>query len=206
MLVRAEGLKKAFEMIGDAPCIITVGMTWVHTHRLRPSDGNFQVKTLGSGSSVGLGLALTIPEQKFVVLDGDGAVIMNVNGLVTVGRVRPKNLVHIVFDNKVYEASGAIPTATSFNADLVALAKSLGIEKARRVATVDQFAAEVKTAMTTDGPHFIVVDTAAGDEDHVTSYARHDDIDNKFRFVRYLEALTKRKLREDSIDVKLSIK
>ena len=48
---------------------------------------------------------MALPTRKIAVLDGDGAVIMNVNGLITVGRVRPKNLIHIVFDNKIYESS-----------------------------------------------------------------------------------------------------
>ena len=61
---------------------------------------------------------MALPTRKIAVLDGDGAVIMNVNGLVTVGRVRPKNLIHIVFDNKIYELSGCVPTASAYNLSL----------------------------------------------------------------------------------------
>ena len=63
------------------------------------------------------------------MLDGDGAVVMNVNGLITVGRMQPKNLIHIVFDNKIYESSGSIPTATAYNLDLVAFAKAAGMTR-----------------------------------------------------------------------------
>src|SRR6185437_180725 len=103
-MFRSDALASIVDTIGDAPCFITVGRCWTEWDKLRPSDGNFQLKTLGSGSAVGLGLALALPHRKIVVLDGDGAVTMGVNGLLTVGRMAPDNLVHLVFDNKIYES------------------------------------------------------------------------------------------------------
>jgi sulfopyruvate decarboxylase subunit beta len=203
---RAEALQSVVDIIGDAPCFITVGLTWSEWNKLRGTDGNFHLKTLGSGSSVGLGLASAMPHRKIVVFDGDGAVIMNVNGLITIGRVRPKNLVHIVFDNKIYESSACIPTATAHNADLLALATGAGIVAATRVNAVGTFKAAVSLAMTNDGPHFIVADVEPSGEDANTSYSRIDEVDGKFRFIRYLESIEGRKLREDAIDVKMSIR
>jgi sulfopyruvate decarboxylase subunit beta len=203
---RAEALQSIVDVVGDAPCFITVGLTWSEWNKLRGTDGNFHLKTLGSGSSVGLGLASALPHRKVVVFDGDGAVIMNVNGLITIGRVRPKNLVHIVFDNKIYESSACIPTATAYNADLLALAKGAGIAAATRVNAVGAFKVAVSHAMTNDGPHFIVADVEPSGEDANTSYSRIDEVDGKFRFIRYLESIEGRKLREDAIDVKMSIR
>ena len=98
---RKEALAAVSKLFGETPCFVTVGLAWLDWNQARPSDGNFHLKTLGSGSSAGLGMAMAFPHRKMAVLDGDGAVIMNVNGLITVGRVRPKNLIHIVFDNKI---------------------------------------------------------------------------------------------------------
>src|ERR1700752_1061635 len=156
MFKRNDALVAVKDLFGDTPCFITVGLAWSEWNRARPSDGNFHLKTLGSGSSVGLGLALALPHRKVAVLDRDGAVIMNVNGLITVGRVRPKNLIHIVFDNKIYESSGCIPTASAYNLDIAAFGKAAGIEKAQRVTRLDDFVAAVKLAFATDGPHMIV--------------------------------------------------
>src|SRR6478752_3163061 len=103
---RSECLESVVDLLKDAPCLITVGRAWTEWIAMRPGDGNFQMKTLGSGSSLGLGLALALAQRKIVVLDGDGAVSMNVNGLLTVGRQKPKNLIHLVFDNRMYESSG----------------------------------------------------------------------------------------------------
>ena len=52
---------------------------------------------MGLASSMGLGIALSRPELQVVVLDGDGSVLMNLGGLTTLARYRPRNLVHVVF-------------------------------------------------------------------------------------------------------------
>jgi sulfopyruvate decarboxylase subunit beta len=202
---RNEGLESIRALIDRAPCLVTVGMAWVDWNRIRPGDGNLALKTLGSGSSIGLGLALALPHQKIVVLDGDGAVLMNLNGLVTLGRMRPRNLIQIVFDNKMYECSGSVPTATAHGTNLVAMAKGAGIRNAVSVNTLATFTEAVQLAFATDGPHFIVAEISPSNENVITYPRWLDDSDNRFRFMRYVEVLEGRKLHEDAIDVKLSL-
>jgi thiamine pyrophosphate-dependent acetolactate synthase large subunit-like protein len=203
---RKQALAAVSGLFGDTPCYVTVGLAWLDWNQARPSDGNFHLKTLGSGSSVGLGTAMALPDRKVAVLDGDGAVIMNVNGLITVGRVRPKNLIHIVFDNKIYESSGCIPTASAYHLNIADFGRAAGIPSVRQVEKLDEFVAAVKNAFETDGPHFIVAVVEASGEDANTSYSRLNEVEGKFKFIRYLEKIEKRPLREDSIDVKLSIR
>ncbi len=204
-MLRSECLESVVDLFVDVPCFVTVGRTWTEWHDLRPGDGNFQVKTLGSGSSHGLGLAMALPHRKIAVLDGDGAVTMNVNGLLTIGRLRPSNLIHLVFDNKMYESSGSLPTATAYNADLVKFAAAAGIESARRVTTVAEFRDAVEYAFQTDGPHFIVAEVESPGKATSPASSRMDETEGKFRFIRFLEAVEGRKILQDAIDVKLSI-
>jgi sulfopyruvate decarboxylase subunit beta len=205
MFKRSEGLESICAFIDRAPCLVTVGMTWVDWNRIRPSDGNLALKTLGSGSSIGLGLALALPSQKIVVLDGDGAVLMNVNGLITLSRMRPKNLIQIVFDNKMYECSGSVPTATAYGTNLVAMARGAGIRSAVSVDTLLAFTEAVQRAFGAEGPHFIVAEVSPSDENVITYPRWLDDSDNRYRFMRYIEGLEGRKLHEDAIEVKLSL-
>jgi len=205
-LKRSECLESVVDLLKDAPCLITVGRAWTEWVALRPGDGNFQMKTLGSGSSIGLGLALALPDRKVVIIDGDGAVSMNVNGLLTLGRQKPKNLIHLVFDNKMYESSGALPTASTDGIDLAALAASAGVAKALRVDTVPKFKSAVERAMTIDGPHFIVADVVTPGRAAAPAYSRTDEVEGKFRFIRFLEGLENRKILEDAIDVRQSIR
>jgi sulfopyruvate decarboxylase subunit beta len=203
---RKEALAAVSQLFGETPCFVTVGLAWLDWNQARPSDGNFHLKTLGSGSSAGLGMALALPHRKIAVLDGDGAVIMNVNGLITVGRVRPKNLIHIVFDNKIYESSGCIPTASAYNLNIANFGRAAGIPSVREVNKLDDFKAAVKNAFDSDGPHFIVASVEPSGEDANTSYSRLNEVEGKFKFIRHLEKIENRPLREDSIDVKLSIR
>src|SRR5882762_4724007 len=55
---------------------------------------------MGLASSMGLGIALARPDRQVVVLDGDGSILMNLGGLTTLARYRPRNMVHVVFDNE----------------------------------------------------------------------------------------------------------
>jgi thiamine pyrophosphate-dependent acetolactate synthase large subunit-like protein len=203
---RKEALAAVRDLFGETPCFVTVGLAWLDWNTARPSDGNFHLKTLGSGSSVGLGMAMALPHRKIAVLDGDGAVIMNVNGLITVGRMRPKNLIHIVFDNKMYESSGCIPTASAYNLNIANFGRAAGIPSVREVSKLEEFKNAVRNAFDNDGPHFIVASVEPSGEDANTSYSRINEVDGKFKFIRHLEKLENRALREDAVDVKLSIR
>src|SRR5438046_1601163 len=102
---------------------------------------------MGLASSTGLGIALSLPEQTVMVLDGDGSVLMNLGTFSTMARYRPRNLLHIVFDNESLLSVGGFPTATSTGTDLAALADAAGIPRTATVRTVDGFAAAFGDAL-----------------------------------------------------------
>ncbi len=68
---------------------------------------------MSKASSVALGVALARPDKKVLVLDGDGCILMNLGSLVTIAGQAPKNLVHFVFEDGVYNTTGgqSIPGA-----------------------------------------------------------------------------------------------
>src|SRR5262249_13468830 len=76
---------------------------------------------MGLASSIGLGIALTRPEKRVIVFDGDGSVLMNLGGLTTLARYRPRNLVHLGFYNENLLAVGGFPTATATCRELAAI-------------------------------------------------------------------------------------
>jgi phosphonopyruvate decarboxylase len=47
-----------------------------------------------------------------VVLDGDGAALMKLGSLATIGCYQPKNLLHIVLDNEVHDSTGGQQTSS----------------------------------------------------------------------------------------------
>ena len=73
----------------------------------------YMIGSMGLASSIGLGIALKKPKKRIFVFDGDGNILMNLGSLVTIGSLQPKNLIHIVFDNKIHESTGGQPTQSN---------------------------------------------------------------------------------------------
>jgi sulfopyruvate decarboxylase subunit beta len=142
---------------------------------------------MGLSSSTGLGLALSLPQQKVVVLDGDGSLLMNLGSLSTLARYKPKNLLHVVFDNESLLSVGGFPTATSTGTDLEAIARAAGIPKTCTVSTVEDFATVVRQAITHDGLQTIVAKVeATGPKAFVTDLGL---LENRFQFRRHIQSL-----------------
>src|SRR5258707_9287008 len=119
----------------EATLVSSAGAVTLEWNALRLSDGNFRVRTLGLCSSIALGMALGLPHRKVIALDGDGSLLMNLCSLPTIARMNPKTLIHLLFDNQVYEASGNKKNATGAGADLVGMARAAGINNAHRASS-----------------------------------------------------------------------
>jgi thiamine pyrophosphate-dependent acetolactate synthase large subunit-like protein len=190
---RFDCLKTIAGKVGDALVVGSAGGATVEWYHLHPSEGNFRARTLGSASSIGLGIALGLPHRKVIVLDGDGSLLMNLCGLPTAAWMAPRNLIHIVFDNAVYESSGSSPTATSGRTDLVAVAKAAGFPRAQWATDVEGFAGAVKEALAGNELTFIGAKVEHGIIPGIASPTM-DDTENKYRFMRHIEKLEGRKI------------
>jgi len=84
----------------------------------------YMIGSMGLSSSIGLGLALKNPKKRFFIFDGDGNILMNLGSLVTTAATKPKNLIHIVFDNSSHESTGGQPTISK-KIHIDSLAKTL---------------------------------------------------------------------------------
>jgi sulfopyruvate decarboxylase subunit beta len=145
---------------------------------------------MGLGSSTGLGLALCLPGQKVVVFDGDGSILMNLGGYTTLARYRPKNMVHVVFDNESLLSVGGFPTATSTGSDLEGIARAAGVPRTCTVRTGEEFSREFKQALGAGELTSIIAKVEAiGPKGYVTDLAL---LENRFQFKRYIENLGKR--------------
>jgi thiamine pyrophosphate-dependent acetolactate synthase large subunit-like protein len=183
---RFECLQAIAPLVKNELFVTTAGGATSEWNAVRPSDANIQVKTLGLCSSIGLGVAIALPKRKVFVFDGDGALWMNLGSLATIGLHQPKNLIHICWDNKQYESSGGEPTvSTAENIDFASIARGAGIQSSRSVATVDELKEAVSYSLSHDGPHFIWARIEAGRSE--APPLRYDELENKYRFIRYIE-------------------
>ena len=182
---RMEALQAIKDLVTEEFVVTTAGSATTDWHAVHPSDGNLQAKTLGLCSSIGLGLALGQPDRGVIVFDGDGALWMNLSSLGTIGWKRPRNLVHICMDNRNYESSGGTATASSARLNFAAVARGAGIESVAETENAADFAAAVKHALESDGPHFIWC-PITGSRAKVPAFPL-DELENKYRFIRFVE-------------------
>jgi len=119
-MVREDAIKTIVGAIKDNDIILsTTGKTSrelyeVCTTNSRGHNNNFyNVGSMGHVSAIGLEVALQKRDKLTYILDGDGALIMHMGTLASIGNYQPKNLVHIVFDNKVHESTGSQPSLSN---------------------------------------------------------------------------------------------
>lgn len=154
-------------------------------HALRPSGGNLFLSCMGLSSSVGLGFARALPHRKVVIFQGDGDLLMNLGSLATEVAINPPNLIHVVFDNECYEASGGSRTATARGANLAGAAKGMGIKNSVTVTTPEDFGKHMLKALKGNELYFILAKVERGGPD--LPPVPFDAMENKYRFARYIE-------------------
>src|SRR5262247_1886715 len=137
---RREALEAIYPRLEDLVVVTIMGAVAAELQSIGHRSNFFYLQhAMGLASSMGLGIALSRPERQVVVFDGDGSILMNLGGLTTLARYKPKNLLHVVFDNESLLSVGGFPTATSTGSDLAAIAKAAGVPRTVTVTTLEEF-------------------------------------------------------------------
>lgn len=121
----------------------------------------YMVGSMGCISSLGLGLALSRPDKKIIVIDGDGAAIMRMGSFTTNAYYQPPNLIHILLDNNTHDSTGGQATV-SHNIDFVDQAASVCYPTAIRVGSLDELTKVVVKWQMNGGLTFVYLKIAKG--------------------------------------------
>src|SRR4026209_420229 len=161
-MTRIDAIRSIFAELEQCIVVTIMGAVAAEMKSIGHRPNFFYLQhAMGLASSMGLGIALSRPELKVVVLDGDGSILMNLGSLTTLARYRPKNLLHIVFDNESLLTVGGFPTATSTGSDIAGMAKAAGIPRTATVTTLDDFVAAFDDALAAKELTTIVVKVEA---------------------------------------------
>ena len=184
-MLRLDALKSVYDHLADRVVITIMGAVAAELQAIGHRPNFFYLQhAMGLASSMGLGVALTRPELSVVVFDGDGSILMNLGGLTTLARYRPKNLVHVVFDNESLLSVGGFPTATSTGSDIAGMAAAAGVPRTATVRTIDEFVAAFDDAVASQELTTIVAKVdAKGPAGFVTDLAL---LENRCEFQRWL--------------------
>ncbi|MEN8153818.1 MAG: phosphonopyruvate decarboxylase [Acidobacteriota bacterium] len=143
----------------------TTGFTGRELNQSFDHQGKFYMTgSMGCLASIGLGLSIENKEKRIFLLDGDGAVLMKMGSLATIGHYSPENLIHICFDNSAYESTGSQPTVST-NTDLCKVAEGCGYRYSETVDSVEQFKKVIKKIDKTGKPAFLRVMIQSGTVD-----------------------------------------
>jgi sulfopyruvate decarboxylase subunit beta len=183
---RQKSIEAIYPELEDKIVVTIMGACAQELYDLGHRENFFYLQhAMGLASSIGLGLALNLPEEKVVVMDGDGSVLMNLGTLTTMARYRPSNLVHIIFDNGSLLSTGGFPTHTAEGpTDLAAIARGAGVLHVAEARTPFEFMEAVGDAFDREELTVIVAKVEAVGPDH---YGMDFHLpENAFRFARFI--------------------
>ena len=144
------------EAPGDAPVIVTTGKAGRELFTLDDREQHlYQVGSMGCASPMALGVAMTTG-GRVIVLDGDGAALMKLGSMATIGAYQPPGLLHVLLDNGVHDSTGGQATVSG-SVDFAQVALGCGYAAAFACDTAEGFSAAFREGLATSGPCLIHV-------------------------------------------------
>ncbi len=146
----------------ETAIVATTGMASRELFELREKRGEshdsdfLTVGSMGHSSQIALGVALERPDRHVLCLDGDGAALMHLGGLATIGSLAPKNFTHVVLNNAAHDSVGGQPTV-GFDVDLRGIAKSCRYSVAQSTDELSSLPALMKELLAQAGPRFLEI-------------------------------------------------
>mgnify|MGYP000713494723 FL=1 len=155
-MIRKEAINIVAGKIGNQPIISANGFISRDLFEVCDKNSNFyMIGSMGLASSIGLGLALQNPKKTIYVFDGDGNILMNLGSLTTISKLKPKNFIHIIFDNSSHESTGGQPTSTNkISIDAIAKAVNFKVFRCNSKKNLDETFKKIKNIL---GPIIILM-------------------------------------------------
>lgn len=182
------------EIIKSAPekaaFVSTTGMASRELYELRDkyNQGHekdfLTVGSMGHASQIALSIALQKNNRPIFCIDGDGASIMQMGGMATIGVEKPKNLIHIVLNNGAHDSVGGQPTVAR-EIDLCSIAASVGYKNIILVKTKEELEAVMQNPNTYQELSFIEVLVKKGARKDL-GRPKTTPIENKNAFMEFL--------------------
>jgi len=158
MFETAEMLKIFQKYRGDAVVVPgRGGRHWIHISTKPNRDVPLGDPAMGGHASFALGLALARPQNKVVVFDSEGDLLMGLGVLATVGEQQPKNFYHFMLDNECYATTGGQPVPNAKNVAYDVIARGAGYPRAFAFDNLESFAINIEAILTQPGPVFVAM-------------------------------------------------
>ena len=107
------------------------GRHWINISTNEKRDVPLGDPAMGGHASFAMGMALAQPDEKVVLFDSEGDILMNLGALVTIAEKAPKNFYHFILDNEVYATTGGQPVPNAQDVAYDIIAKGAGSDNHR---------------------------------------------------------------------------
>lgn len=170
MLHREEILEQVIDKFPTEPLVTTTGFTSREMFELRVQKGQshaqdfLTVGSMGHCSSIALGVALAKrkqSEQSVLCIDGDGAALMHMGSLATIGKCDLPNFKHILINNAIHDSVGGQPTGSE-KLDFPSIARACGYKHSRRASSASEVKEALQELRELPGPFFLEIQALPG--------------------------------------------
>jgi len=183
---RIEAIRIVRETISNEDAVIaTTGKIGRELFTLGDTNNQlYVVGSMGCASGIGFGIQHVRPEQCVIVLDGDGAALIKMGTLATIGYYKPEGFIHIILDNEAYESTGG-QRSVSPSVDFCQVATACGYQQCYRADTRSDLISAINSVRELPGPSLIHVKVSRGSAQDL-GRPRLKPFQVKGRFMRFL--------------------
>lgn len=158
-MINADDMFRAFEPHREDAVVIVTGTAGKHwaDHTTKQNRDLNMGGAMGHTTSAALGLALGLPDEKVVLFDSEGALLMNLGIIATISGQAPKNFLHLLMDNECYATTGGQPVPNAQDINYAGMAKEAGYTAAYSFDNIEDFATNIGNIMQETGPVFVAM-------------------------------------------------
>jgi sulfopyruvate decarboxylase subunit beta len=143
---------------------------------------------MGQTTAAALGVALSLPREKVVLFDAEGALLMNLGILATIAGMQPQNFYHFLLDNECYATTGGQPVPNAKNINYAGMAKEAGYAAAYRFDDLQEFERNVGQILNEKGPVFVAIKVIPAIENEPIGRRQRRPMRSRAETIRDLQA------------------
>ena len=182
---RIDAIRVAVELTAHSPVVANCAATSRELAAVADRPNHlYLLDSMGLATSVAFGLSLRLPHLKVVALEGDGALLMNLGSLSSIGYLSPPGPVILLLDNGCYASTAGLPTQAE-RVNLGEVARACGL-RTSSVADPEGLRRAMEGALDQEGPHLVHAKIECGNEADIPLLLK-DPVEIALRFRSWLE-------------------
>ena len=158
-MIDADAMFQAFQPHREDSIVIVTGTAGRHwaDHTTNQDRDLALGGAMGHTTAAALGLALAQPDEKVVLFDSEGSLLMNMGILATIAGQKPQNFFHLLMDNECYATTGGQPVPNAQEINYAGMAREAGYTAAYEFDNIEDFSTSIEKIMSEAGPVFVAM-------------------------------------------------